>query len=187
MTNVQKIAEAENTELDVAVNDNRHNKDRVGRKINGYGMPMALIVCDNDVSTLVKEALLKELDNRGFTLSPQNPQILINVELNKLSNRFRWGFWAFKSQAETNLTITIQNPDGTPKYTKTFLGQAEKSKIFVASGKNAQIPLEQSLQHVIAQIVEDPEFLSALLKTPQITLSPADTSTTMLSEEKAAL
>lgn len=164
MADVKQIAEAENTTVHVTVNDNRHRKDRVGRKINGYGMPMALIVCDNQVDELVKEALLKELANRGFVSSPHDPHILVNVELNKMSNRFELGFWSGKSRSETNLTIKVQGPDGTPTYSKTIVGEGGEDSVYLAGGKNAKIALEQSLQHAIVQIVEDPEFINALLK-----------------------
>ncbi len=185
MSDVKKIQDAENTQVHVAVNDNRRNKDRVGRKINGYGMPMALIVCENQVDELVKEALLRELVNRGFVPSPQDPQILVDVELNKLSNRFKLGWWSGKGLSETNLTIKIQNPDGTFKYHKTIIGEGKNRHIQLASGKNAKIALEQSLQHAIVQIVEDPEFISALLQNPEPNLSSEDITTDVLTEKIA--
>ena len=168
MSEVKKITDAENTEVHVVVSDNRKNKDRVGRKINVYGMPMALIVCENPVDELVKEALLKELVNRGFVSSLNNPQVLVNVELNKISNKYSVGFVAGEGLAETNLTIKIQNSEGTTKYHKTFIGEGKKHNVQLASGKNAKIALERSLQHAIAQIVEDPEFISALLENAPI-------------------
>jgi uncharacterized lipoprotein YajG len=164
MTDVEKVPEAEKTQVHVAVTDSRKNKDRVGRKINGYGMPMALIVCENQVDELVKEALLKELVNRGFILSPQDPKILVDVELVKMSNRFKLGFWSGTGVSETNLNIKIQNPDETLRYNKTITGIGKNCKIQLASGKNAKIALELSLQDAIAQIVADPEFINALLK-----------------------
>src|SRR5665213_4140296 len=118
MVDVQKIPEAETIQVQVAVTDKRVNKDRVGRKLNGYGMPMALIVCQNQVDELVKEALAQELANRGFIPSLQDPKILVDVELIKLSNKFKLGFFTGDGVSETNLNLKVQNPDGTVKYTK---------------------------------------------------------------------
>ena len=164
MANVEKVPEAENTQVHVAVTDSRRNKDRVGRKINGYGMPMALIVCENQIDELVKEALLKELANRGFVPSPQDPKILVDIELVKMSNRFKLGFWSGDGISETNLNIKIQNPDETLRYNKTIMGVGKNPNIQLATGKNAKIALELSLKDAIAKIVEDPEFINALLK-----------------------
>lgn len=155
----------------MAITDKRVNKDRVGRKINGYGMPMALIVCQNQVDELVKEALAKELINRGFMPSLQDPKILVDVELIKLSNKFKLGFFTGDGVSETNLNLKVQNPDGTVKYTKSVLGKGINQDIFLASGENAKIALELSLKDAIAQIVEDPEFIKALLENSQKTSS----------------
>ena len=169
IVDVQKIPEAETVQVQVAVADKRVKQDRVGRKINGYGMPMALIVCQNQVDELVKEALAKELANRGFVPSIQNPKILVDVELIKLSNKFKLGFWSGKGVSETNLNLKVQNPNGTVKYTKTVLGKGIKRGVMVASGRNAKIALELSLKDAIAQVVEDPEFINALLANSQQT------------------
>lgn len=170
MIDVQKIPEAETIQVQVAVTDKRVNKDRVGRKINGYGMPMALIVCQNQVDELVKEALAKELANRGFMPSIQDPKILVDVELLKLSNKFKLGFFTPTGISETNLNLKVQNLDGTVKYTKTVLGKGINHRVIQLDlGKNAKIALELSLKDAIEQVVEDPEFIKALLDNSQMT------------------
>ncbi len=174
MMDVEKVPEAENIKVQVTINDKRVNKDRVGRKINGYGMPMALIVCENQVDELVKEALVRELTNRGFIQSPQDPQILVDVDLRKVSNKFKIGFWSPRSSSQTNLQLRVKSPDGSIKYVKTALGKGENKSFHFFAGPNAKIALERSLKDAIAQIVEDPEFIKALFtnKTPSDSVSP---------------
>lgn len=167
MIEINKIPGAEKTEIYVAVDDKRPNKDRVGCKINGFGMQMASIVCDNQVDELVREALLKELANRGFVLSPQDPQILVEVVVEEMVNRFKLGFWSGKGLSETNLAIKIQNADGSIKYNKTVAGKGDIRNVQLTTGKNAKIALERSLQHAVKQVVEDPDFINALLMNPR--------------------
>lgn len=172
MTDVQVIPEAEKTAVHVAVADKRVNKDRVGRKVNGYGMPMALIVCDNQVDELVKEALLKELANRGFVTNKDDPQIVVNVDLNKMSNKFHLGFFSFTGRSETILTIKIQNRDGTTAYHKNITGQGIEPEAWLATGRYAKPPLELSLKSAVEHIIQDPEFINALLNHPQAVNAP---------------
>jgi hypothetical protein len=102
--------------------------------------------------------------------STQGSKSLVDVELIKLSNRFKVGLWSGKGASETNLNLNVQNADGTIKYTKAVLGKGTKRGfVLLCSGKNAKIALEKSLKDAIAQIVEDPEFIKALLENPQKT------------------
>jgi uncharacterized lipoprotein len=184
MSCVKKIPDATNTEVYVSVSDLRQKKDQVGHKSNGFGMQMAPIVCENQLDELIKEALLKELLNRGFIPNSYNSQILIHVELNEMSNKFELGFWSATGISETNLTIKIQNPDGKIQYNKTVKGEGENPNIQLMSGENAKIALERSLQHVIVQIVEDPDFINALFKNPRTEIASDDIKKNVLPEPK---
>jgi uncharacterized lipoprotein YajG len=161
---VQKIAEAEGSEISISVSDSREQKNHVGRKSNGSGIPMASIRCKNQIDELVKEAFVNELKNRGFAFASKDPKTLIHVEIKKMNNRFENGFFSGTGRSETILSVCIQNAQGALQYGKTVIGEGNNPTVLFTTGKNAKIALERSLQDAILQVVEDPEFLQALLK-----------------------
>lgn len=165
MLDVTKIPEAEKISVQVAMTDNRTIKDSVSRKKNGYGIPMARIVSKKDVSELIKEALSKELINRGFQLiSHGSPIVLVDVELTKFYNNFLYRVLWAHGISEAKLSIRVQNADGAVTFSKSVIGNGENRYVMFLSGSNAKIALERALKHAIEQVVEDPEFAIALLK-----------------------
>lgn len=165
MESAEKIANAEKIQLLVAISDQRNSKDRVSCKKNGYGMEMASILSKNDVNLLIKQALVTELANRGFSIGNDYSNcVLIDVELNKFYNDFKNGFFAGESLAEVILNVKIKKPDGTFAFSKSIMGSGEKKPIYLFTGTNAKITLESALQNAISKIVSDQEFILALLK-----------------------
>ena len=164
MTEVKKITDAEKIEIQVTVNDNRPKKKHVvGCKVNGYGMKGAKIICTNQVDEIIKNALINELKNRGFVLGANGATVLINAEIIKLKNKFKPGIFAGDALSETNLNIKVLNSDGSLRYNKNIIGKGERPDIQLASGRNARIALERSLKDAIAQIMDDAQFINAIL------------------------
>src|SRR5437899_2207783 len=62
----EKVTDAETAQVQVPANDNRVTRDKVGKKINGYGHEMGGIASTNDVIELVRGAIETELSLRGF-------------------------------------------------------------------------------------------------------------------------
>ena len=87
---VQKVERTNTTAVTVEVVDSRVTKDRVGSKHNGYGMEMAAITSQEDISSLIKRSAESELQNRGFPLGAHKAQVLIEVV--KFANDFKFGF-----------------------------------------------------------------------------------------------
>lgn len=165
MPSAEKIAEADKIPLKVKISDQRNSKDRVSCKKNGYGMEMASILSKNDVNLLIKEALVTELANRGFSLGNENlNSVLIDVELNKFYNDFKVQFFAGRAVAEVILNIKVKKPDGQFTFSKSVIGAGENQGIFLFTGRNAKITLEDALQNAISKIVSDQDFIQALLK-----------------------
>lgn len=171
--NVTTVAGAERVSVKVQVSDVRSIHDRVGNKKNGYGMEMAPIISTNDVIGVLQNAIETELSNRGFKLSEGDVTIL--VELSKFYNEFKEGFWAGDAVAELTISAQIRKPDGNIIYSKLVTGEGEKLKIQLASGKNAEIALENALQNATVRLFGDPLFVDGLVKASSHQLEQAKT------------
>lgn len=165
MPSAEKIAEADKIQLKVEISDHRNQRDRVSCKKNGYGMEMASILSKKDVNLLIKEALMTELSNRGFTLGNDHQNsVLIDVELNKFYNDFKVGFFLGGAAAEVILNIKVKKADGQFVFSRSVVGSGENQGIVLFTGTNAKITLESALQNAISKIVSDKDFILALLK-----------------------
>ena len=84
----EKIAGADAVKVEVNIMDNRRDRERVGRKINGFGKEKGAIVSTTDVVGLVKDAIETELSQRGFL---RGRGVLVSGNLNLFYNRFKPG------------------------------------------------------------------------------------------------
>jgi uncharacterized lipoprotein len=131
----QRIVGAENVEVSVNVNDVRV-KENIGYKVNGYGMEMANIMANNDVAEVFKNAIICELQQRGFVITYDGSNL--NIELCKFFNDFKPGLFSGS-------------------------GFGKEEPCFLAGGKNASLALERSLYHAVQKLMNDPDFILALL------------------------
>lgn len=155
----QRIRGAETIEVTVHVNDTR-TKENVGCKINGYGIEAASIIANNDLVEVVRNAITWELEERGFVIAYGGHKL--SIELCKLYNDFKPGWFCAKADAETVFNIVLKNKEGTVVYAKTIMGLGKEETCFFASGKNANLALQQSLRAAIQKLMNDREFIQAL-------------------------
>lgn len=160
--NVEKISGAELVNVSINLTDTRTIKDKISSKKNGYGMEMAAIKAENDITMLVSSAIEDELLNRGFKL--QNGDMIVNTELNKIYNDFKIGLWSGTATSEVVLNVQVKNNDGNIVYVKTINGSHNETGILIMNGKNAKISIEKSLQIAIVNLMKDESFIAALLK-----------------------
>lgn len=156
----QTIVGSENVEVAVNVNDLRV-KENVGCKMNGSGMEMANIMATNDVAESFKNAIIWELQQRGFVIS--NDGSNLNIELCKFFNDYKPGFFTASANSEAVLNVTLRKKDGVIVYSKTIFGFGEEETCFITGGHNASLALEKSLQHAVQRLMNDPDFIRALL------------------------
>jgi uncharacterized lipoprotein len=159
---VSHIKGAESIGVSVVVNDARAVKDKVSCKKNGYGMEMAPIISNGDVSSLVRDAIKTELRNRGFMVDSSGTAVVI--ELTKFYNDFKNGFWSGTADSEVDFTAQVKGPGGSISYSKTFSGTYSFG-VQLASGDNARESLDEALKNAVKQLMTDQEFISALLKS----------------------
>jgi uncharacterized lipoprotein YajG len=161
----EKVANAETVAIDVKVNDSRESKERVGRKMNGYGKDCASIMSKNDVSVVVKDAISQELKNRGFVLNGEKAaDVLVDVDLRKFYNHFTPGFFVGKAISEVVLNVKVLKDGKDLSFAKTLLGTGVNKDVMLYSGENTKIALEEALKNTITDLMNDPAFMDALIQ-----------------------
>lgn len=78
-------------------------------------------------------------------------------------NDFKPGIFSATANAETILNITLRKRSGAVTYSKTIFGFGEEQSCFITGGKNASLALEKSLFHAVQRLMDDTDFLRALL------------------------
>jgi hypothetical protein len=165
----EKTAGAEGVKVQVTVIDQRSIRDKVGKKINGFGREMGAIVSTTDVAGLVRSAIETELSLRGF---PKGDSALVSCDLIEFWNHFKQGFWAGDSIAEINMTIQVKNHDGAVVFSKNVVAEGLEPNIQVAAGHNAKPALEQGLSKAVENLLQDPAFIPSLFKAAGVTPPP---------------
>jgi len=161
--NITVVDGADNVSLNVMNEDKRTVfKDRVGVKKNGYGMEMAAIVPNNDISKTFADAISTELCNVGFKIGPDGKTV--KVELVRFYNDFKIGFWAGDAVADGLINIQVLNQKGDVIYTHSYEGGAIEPNIMLASGENAKAALMKAMADIVAKVVQDKDLHAALLK-----------------------
>jgi len=159
---VKTIDGANSVEVNTSVNDNRLDKDKVSCKKNGYGMEMAPILCNQEVSDTLKDAIDAELKNRGFQIGSGN--VVVDVELNKFYNDFKVGFWSGSAVADLQMNVKVKDRAGNILYTETVQEQNVAKGVQLMNGKNAKVSLEAALDKTVRQLFENTAFVESLLK-----------------------
>lgn len=156
----QTLVGAENIVVAVNVNDCRV-KNNLGCKSTNLDVEMANIMAKNDVAQVFKDAVIWELQQRGFVVA--NGGSYLSIELCKFFNDFKEGFFSASANSETVLNVSLRNKDGALLYAKTIFGFGGEETCFVVGGNNASLALERSLQNAIQRLMNDPDFIWALL------------------------
>jgi uncharacterized lipoprotein YajG len=161
--NIESIRGAERIHLKVNVNDARSMQDKVSYKKNAYGMEMGAIIPNNDVIQLFRDSIKTELANRGFIVN--DGDTIVNVELIKFINDFKTGFFAGDASAEVIMGSQVKLLNGNIIYNKTITGSYVEQNIQLATGNNAKLALEGALKDAVSKLVNDSEFIRALMGT----------------------
>lgn len=164
MAGVVPLPSASQVQVDVVASDARvDHQDRVSVKKNGYGMEMAAIRSDRDVVALVKESIETELASRGFKAATGAGRVKVDVM--KFYNDFKIGFFTGDAIAEVVLNVQVLGANGSILYSKPVSSTGKNADIMMASGSNAKVALENGLQVVVANLMNDPAFISAIFKS----------------------
>ncbi len=163
---VSKVDGADFVEVSVKLTDMRTTKDKVSCKKNGYGMEMAAIISNDDVTTLVANAIEDELRNRGFKITEGSVQV--DIELNKFYNDFKIGFWTGSAASEVIMNVKVKRLDGNINYAKSITGLHTLGGVMLFSGKNTKLSLEVALKDAVSKLMHDSSFIAALVKEAEL-------------------
>ena len=146
----------------VASSDVRtENRARIGAQINGYGMEMAAIRSQGEVTEIVRDAIAAELRQRGYQVGETGSHV--NAEVSTFYNDFSTGLLAGKSKADVALTVTVTNASGAEVYRRAIASQAERT-VQLANGGNAAKTLDQALGKALEELMNDSAFVAALAR-----------------------
>jgi uncharacterized lipoprotein len=159
---VPKVEKADSSVVAVDVIDSRTTRDRVSSKENAYGIKMAAITSEENITSLLKEAIEVELEHRGFQRG--TGKALVLVELSKFENDFEQGFFSGDAVAELFMGVQVKEAKGQILYTKFIEGKGLNSGIQLASGSNAKIALDAAMKDAISKLFQDPQFLESIVK-----------------------
>ncbi|HEY6942077.1 YajG family lipoprotein [Dokdonella sp.] len=148
--------------VSVQVIDDRQDKTKVSSKKNGYGMEMAPIIANEDVSITIRKAIETELGNRGFKVSVDSALVQVIGDLTRFYNDHKTGFFSGDAVADLNLSVNVKSKDGKLLYGKQIVARGIEPNTQLATGNNARIALEKALQDGMANLFGDNEFIAAL-------------------------
>ena len=157
-----RVSGAEAVTAKVSVRDVRNDTSRVSVKKNGFGAEMAAIRADNSLADLVRVAVEDELRARGFQLGEVAP-MLIEVEVTRLWNDFKMGYFAGDARADFQLAVQVKNPQGAIVFVHNYSVTGAEENVQLASGTNAELALNRALEKGIRGLFADPAFLSAMV------------------------
>lgn len=156
------VSGARSVTVAVHVVDQRQDRTKVGSKKNGYGMEMAPIVANEDVTITIEKAIDRELEVRGFRIQGR-PTVQLNAEITRFSNEFKMGFVAGDAVAEMILSVSVKSSAGAQTYGRQIVAQGAEPNIQLATGDNAKLALEHALANGIQTLFSDQAFVAALV------------------------
>ncbi|MFM2343851.1 MAG: hypothetical protein RLZZ210_459 [Pseudomonadota bacterium] len=166
MDNVVKINEASDVKVSVTVKDKRPDTSRkVSAKKNGYGMEMADIIANEDVSIIITKAIEEELIARGFTISDKDMLVNIVADVTRFYNDHKLGFFSGDAIADLNMSVVIKNKSNQIIYNKQIACRGIEEHTQLATGKNAKLALEKALQNGMKILFQDEKFISSIIES----------------------
>jgi uncharacterized lipoprotein len=160
---VGPVPGAEAVSVNVQIADLRTDKNRVSCKKNGFGMEMAPIIANEDVTVTVRTAMETELRNRGFAVGG-NDTVTVIGNLRRFYNDHKAGFFTCDAVADLDMGVTVKGRTGGIVYTREILAQGEERNTMLMSGENARIALNRALQEGMNELFKDQSFISALIE-----------------------
>ncbi|KXV62306.1 YajG family lipoprotein [Acetobacter orleanensis] len=154
------LASAALAPVQIAVStDHLSPNDRVGTKINGYGMEGGSIQTTKPISDIVKSAFETELLARGFPEKAGGKTVTADVT--KFYNKFHAGFVG-EAVATVEMNVKVTGPNNSVLYEKAVTGAKTRGGLMAMTSGEARKALEGALSDAVSQVVSDPNFINTL-------------------------
>jgi uncharacterized lipoprotein len=161
---VTEVMGAKDVVVSVHINDQRQEKsNKVSCKKNGFGVEMAPILANEEVTVTLRRAIEQELQLRGFKIGNQ-ALVSIIADLTRFWNDHKTGFFAGDSVADLNMSVLVKNKNGSILYSRQIVSQGVEENIQLMTGDNARLALDKALAGGMQKLFEDPAFISALIE-----------------------
>jgi uncharacterized lipoprotein YajG len=145
----------------LTVNDARtQDRGKIANKTNAYGMEMAAIRADREVTAIVKDALEAELKSRGFAIG--NDGASATVAINRFYATFQSHVFSAEAVGDVKFHVAVTSPAGAPVYDREVDASGVEPGILLANGSNAAAALSDGLGKAFDTLFSDPAFLAAL-------------------------
>jgi uncharacterized lipoprotein len=160
---VSTIPGAHNVVVSVQVNDQRPDKsNKVSFKRNGFGMEMAPILANEDVTVTLRRAIEQELQSRGFSIGNE-ALVSILADLTRFWNDHKTGFFAGDAVADLNMSIAVKKRNGILLYSRQIQSQGIEPNTQLMTGNNARLALNRAIVNGMKLLFEDQAFIAALM------------------------
>lgn len=157
------IPGADGVVVSVSVNDQRQERsNKVSCKKNGFGMEMAPILANEDVTVTFQRAIEQELRSRGFKIGSE-ALVSVAADVTRFWNDHKLGFFAGDAVADLNLNVLVRSKDGRILYSRNIMAQGIEPNTQIMSGENARLALNKALENGMHMLFEDQAFFAALL------------------------
>lgn len=161
---VSTIPGANSIIVSLQVNDQRQEKGyKVSAKKNGFGMEMAPILSNEDVTVTLRRAIEQELRSRGFSIGNE-ALVSVIVDLTRFWNDYKTGFFAGDAVADLSMSISVKNKNGNLIYARHLTAQGVEASIQLMTGNNARLALNKALENSMKLLFEDQAFIAALIE-----------------------
>lgn len=158
--NTEKIGSAAGVSVAVRSIDARlSDRTKISAKINGYGTELGAYKADREVTVIVKEAVEKELETRGYNVAKGSA--VIEVAIKRFYTQFESGFIP-TATSQVIFDVQIKNKTEKTLYEQQFRSSAKNDIWVIASGVHVRETLERALVAAIGDMFDDKALRSAL-------------------------
>ncbi len=148
-----------NRSIDVQIIDTRHSKILGKKRISEE--KAVEIELDGDLSAELKDAVLQNLQGRGFKQG-KDKEIILNIE--KFSYNAKIGYPVGTSKSELDIKVTVKDNRNGVKFVKNYGTSLSGKHFLFPTESTVSENVNQLLHDVMQDIISDDNFMDSLLR-----------------------
>ena len=135
------------------------DRNRIGTKVNGYGMEMGAIRSATPVPEIVRAALTTEFERRGFQLDSSGRGLTIKID--SLFSHAVIGFLTVDIVGDVDLNVTVAAVSGSTLFSRVYTGAAKETVAIGTPSAHAEM-VAAALKDAVEKMFGDRNFLQSL-------------------------